>query len=131
MESFDEGAYNQEARERWGETDAYRESTRRLASYSPEQKAAAFKSQQDALNTVIDAKRQGFDPTSEEAIAGAERCRLAINDWYYECDTAMHQALGQMYVSDQRFVDYYESLEPGLAHYLRDAIDANAARTSH
>lgn len=129
MESFDEGEYADEARERWGETDAYRESTRRLASYSPEQKAAAFKSQQDALNTVIDAKRQGLEPTSHEAIAGAERCRLAINDWYYECDYAMHQALGQMYVTDQRFVDYYESLEPGLAQYLRDAIDANAART--
>lgn len=131
MEPFDEGAYSQETRERWGETDAYRESSRRLASYSPEQKAAAFKSQQDALAAVIGAKRQGFEPTSDEAIAGAERCRLAINDWYYECDSAMHQALGQMYVSNQRFVDYYESLEPGLAHYLRDAIDANAARTSH
>lgn len=131
MESFDEGAYEEEVRARWGETDAYRESTRRLATYTPEQKAAAFKAQQDALAVVIDAKRQGFEPSSDEAIAGAERCRLAINDWYYECDTAMHQALGQMYVSDQRFVDYYESLEPGLAHFLRDAIDANAARTSH
>jgi hypothetical protein len=35
-----------------------------------------------------------------------------------------------MYVSDERFKAYYDSMRPGLAEHLRDAITANAARHS-
>jgi hypothetical protein len=117
-----------EARDRWGDTEAYRESTRRLAGYTSEQKANAYSSQQVATQAVIDAKRAGFPATSEEAMAAAEECRLAIDTWFYPCDTAMHANLGEMYVSDDRFRDHYEQLEPGLAHYLHDAIMSNHHR---
>jgi len=120
-----ESNWSAEAEARWGETQAYRESARRLSRYSPEQKAMAFHVQQQATQAVIEAKRSGHTPESDEARAAAEACRLAIDEWFYPCGTEMHMNLADMYVSDARFAEHYESLEPGLAQYLHDAIYAN------
>ena len=120
-----ESNWSAEAEARWGETQAYRESARRLSRYSPEQKAMAFHAQQQATQAVIEVKRSGHTPASDEARAAAEACRLAIDEWFYPCGTEMHMNLADMYVSDARFAEHYESLEPGLAQYLHDAIYAN------
>jgi len=40
----------------------------------------------------------------------------------------MHVGLGQMYVTDPRFMQNYEKVHIGLAQYMYDAIQANAAR---
>ena len=40
----------------------------------------------------------------------------------------MHRGLAEAYVSDPRFSAVYESIAPGLAQYVHDAIVANAAR---
>jgi len=120
-----ESNWSAEAEARWGETQAYRESARRLSRYSPEQKAMAFHAQQQATQAVIEVKRSGHTPESDEARAAAEACRLAIDEWFYPCGTEMHMNLADLYVSDARFAEHYESLEPGLAQYLHDAIYAN------
>ena len=39
----------------------------------------------------------------------------------------MHTGLAEMYVADPRFTATYEKIAPGLAQYLHDAIQANAA----
>ena len=117
--------YTEEARQRWGQTEAYQESTKRLSSYTPDQMASAYQAQTDATHAVAEAMRAGFASDSAEAVAAAELCRLAINDWFYPCDKQMHVNLGQMYVSDVRFAKHYDDIEPGLAQFLRDAIVAN------
>ena len=38
----------------------------------------------------------------------------------------MHVCLGRTYVDDPGFRSFFEDLEPGLAGWLREAIDANA-----
>ncbi len=58
----------------------------------------------------------------------AEEHRQHISRWYYDCPPAMHAGLGEMYVADERFTAYYESVAPGLARYLGTACGANAAR---
>ena len=117
--------YAEEAEARWGETGAYKKSERRLSRYTPEQKAMAFLAQQRATELVIEAKRSGHTAESEQARAAAEACRLAIDEWFYPCDTQMHTKLADMYVADARFAEHYESLEPRLGQYLHDAIYAN------
>lgn len=130
MTSFDEDLYADEAKQRWGDTDAFKESAKRLASYTPGQMASAYKAQTDATGAVVDSMRAGHPATSAPAKAAAELCRLAINEWFYPCDKQMHANLAEMYVSDERFRSHYESLEAGLAVYLRDAILANFADAS-
>ena len=60
------------------------------------------------------------------AVALAEEHRQHIGRWYYECSYEIHTGLADMYVADERFEAFYESLKAGLARYLRDAIHANA-----
>ena len=117
--------YAEEAGARWGDTDAYKESSRRLSQYTPEQKAQAFHAQQLGTQKVVEAMRAGHSPEGDEARSAAEACRLAIDEWFYPCDTEMHTRLADMYVSDERFAEHYECLEPGLAQYIHDAIYAN------
>ncbi|MFE3589304.1 TipAS antibiotic-recognition domain-containing protein [Streptomyces niveus] len=44
------------------------------------------------------------------------------------CTPEIHRGLGDLYVSDKRFRDFYDSMRPGLAEHVRAAIHANADR---
>lgn len=124
---FDPSQYEDEARERWGHTDAYRESARRAASYGEEQWREIKAQAQDIARRFAELKRSGQPADGEPVRAVAERARLHIDHWFYPCSRARHRALGEMYVSDPRFAAHYEKVEPGLAAYVRDAIVANAS----
>jgi MerR family transcriptional regulator, thiopeptide resistance regulator len=70
----------------------------------------------------------GDPPTSPAAMDMAEEHRQHICAWFYDCPYEMHQGLAETYVADERFKAFYDSMRPGLAEHLRDAIGANAAR---
>ena len=120
--------YAAEAKERWGETDAYKESQRRMAGYSKEDIAKAQKAMQDATGLVLEAMKAGLPANSAEAMAGAEAHRRSISDYWYECTYEIHTGLATMYLSDPRFKAHYESQQAGLAKYIHDAIIANAKK---
>ena len=72
----------------------------------------------------IAARRSGETARAERAMDAAEAHRRHIHDRFYDLPHAMHRALGEMYVSDERFAKTYEDREPGLATYVRDAVCA-------
>ena len=118
--------YEEEARERWGDTDAYKESTRRTKSYTKED-WLRIKADQEAVEAgLAEAMAAGLAPGSPEAMALAERARLGIDQAFYPCSHEMHRNLGAMYVADPRFAKHYDDRAPGLARYACDAIVANA-----
>lgn len=122
---FDPAEYEDEARERWGSTEAYKESARRTKDYT---KAdwERFKAESDAI--MNDAARlldEGVEPGDRRATAVAERARLQIDTWFYPCDRGMHANLAAMYIEDPRFTATYEKVRPGLARWWHDAILAN------
>jgi DNA-binding transcriptional MerR regulator len=120
------GEWADEARERWGDTDAYQESQRRTTSY-PKDDWARLKAESDAgLAAFRDALRAGLPATGPEAMALAESHRGFLNRWFYDCGYDMHRGLAQMYVADERFSAVYDAVAPGLARYVHDAIIANA-----
>ncbi len=128
--SFDPDAHADEVRERWGDTDAYRESARRTARYT---KAdwVGLKAVAAAVNDrFVAAMRAGQPPDGEAAMEAAEAHRRSIDEAYYPCSYEMHRGLAEMYVADPRFTASYEALEQGLAQYVHDAILANADRRS-
>ncbi|MGP4049180.1 MerR family transcriptional regulator [Streptomyces sp. 2A115] len=124
----DPDEHAEEAERRWGGTEAYAESQRRAAGYTKDDwkrmqaEVASWGGRYDALMEA------GEPATGERAMAMAEEHRQHIGQWFYECSYGMHQGLGEMYVSDERFKEFYDSMRPGLAEHLRDAIAANAAR---
>jgi DNA-binding transcriptional MerR regulator len=119
-----------EAEERWGTTDAYAESRRRVASYTKADWLRLKAEGQAATDQLVTAMRAGLPADSPEAMDAAEAHRLQISRWFYDCPHQMHVGLGEMYVADPRFTATYEKVAPGLAQYLHDAIVANAARAS-
>jgi hypothetical protein len=116
--------YEEEAQARWGATASYQESKRRMAQYTAADMDLAKQAQEEALQGVIDVMDEGFEATSLEAMIAADRCRQAISAWYFECSSDMHCQLATMYVSDDRFRNFYESRRSGLAQYFHDAIVA-------
>lgn len=117
--------YAAEAEERWGDTDDWAESQRRKAAMTPRdwQRAAA---ETEQLETdLADALRRGVVPGSEEANALAERHRADLSRWF-EVTVPKQVLIARGYVADQRFTDYYDAKEKGLAAWLKEIIDASA-----
>lgn len=120
--------YAEEAEQRWGDTDAYRESHRRTARYS-KQDWLEIQAEAAAIERrLADVYGGGAAARSAEALDAVEAHRQHIGRWFYDCSCEMHRALGEMYVADERFTAHYDALAPGLAPYVRDATVANAER---
>ncbi len=119
-----------EVERRWGGTDAYAESRRRVASYTKGD-WVELKAEAEAIGAELAAAFTGGLPAGGvRAMDLAERHRLHICRWFYTCTYDIHRCLGELYVSDPRFTAAYDEVTPGLAGYVREAIAANADRHS-
>ena len=125
---FDPGEYAEEAKQRWGGTEAYRQSQRRVATYTKEDWLRIKAEEEEVRANLAAAFMAGLAPDSEEAMAAAEAHRRHISRWFYECSYDVHRGLTDMYVSDERFRANYDALAPGLAQFIRDAAYANDDR---
>jgi len=128
MTKFDNAQYDAEARERWGDSDACRESGRRTKQYVSED-WTTIKAQQDAIEAgLAGAMAAGARADGERATDLAEEARLHIDRWFYPCSHTMHSSLADMYTADERFKANYEKRAEGLAEYVVAAIRANQER---
>ncbi|MCZ8381342.1 MerR family transcriptional regulator [Mycobacterium sp. CPCC 205372] len=119
------GEYADEARERWGGTEVWRQSQQRSAQLT-KQDWIAVKNEGDALlEALAQAKRGGVAPGSPAANELADRHRGSI-ERFYDCSDDMHVCLAEMYLADDRFTRYYDDVEPGLAQFVHDVIVARA-----
>lgn len=122
-----DSSWEQEAQQRWGDTDAWKQSAQRIRQLSKDQ-WRTIKADGDAyMAKIADAKRRGVDPTSDEAMDLAEEHRAGI-EVFYDCSYQMQRGLADMYLADERFSKTYDDVEPGLAQWINAAIHANADR---
>ena len=124
----DPDQHEAEVQERWGETAAYRESKRRTSSYRKEDWLRIEAEGEDVEARFAAALAAGVPADSERAMDVAEEHRKQIGRNFYDCPPEMHAGLGRMYVEDERFTAHYERRAAGLAQYVSDAVQANAAR---
>jgi MerR family transcriptional regulator, thiopeptide resistance regulator len=113
-----------EAQERWGDTDAWRESQRRAAAYTKNDWQEIKAAGDELLADLAEAKRIGIEPGSPRANELARRHRAGI-ERFYQCSPDMHVGIAEMYLTDERFTHYYDSTAPGLAQYVRDIVVAS------
>lgn len=126
--SEDPTQYAEEVRDRWGDTDAYRQSRERTSRYRAEDWAAAQAEGEEVLAEFVACLVAGEPADGPRADAAARAHREQINRWYYACDVEMQVGLAEMYLADPRFTAYYDDRMPGLAQYVHDAIVASALR---
>ena len=127
---FDPAQYGAEIEERWGQTDEFREARRRTATYSKDDWKRMGAESRANVMALVAAMKEGKPADSVEAMDAAEEHRQHISRWFYDCTSEIHRGLGQLYVEDPRFTATYEKVATGLAAYLRDAIVANADRST-
>lgn len=119
--------YAKEAEHRWGDTDAWRESQRRTATYTKDD-WVRIKAETDANVAGFVAAIEAGEPADGECARQlAEDHRQQICRWFYDCSPQLHAGIGELYVSDQNWVQQWEGTAPGFSQYVRDAIVANAA----
>ena len=128
LEDFDHERHEDEARERWGGTDAYRESMRRTRRYTKEDWTRIKAEAEDVIARLGALLEEGAHAASRAARELAEEHRCHIDRWFYPCSHAMHAGLADMYTADPRFMEHFEKRGEGLAAFFREAILANAAR---
>lgn len=119
--------FGEEAGRRWGGTGEYAESQRRTSSYGKRDWLRHHEENREWGVRLAALIAGGAAPDSEPATDLAEEHRQRISRWFYDCTHAIHTALAEMYVTDERFTRHYEEIHPGAARYLHDAILANAA----
>ena len=126
FDGFDPSLYEDEVKQRWGESDAYKESARRTSEYT---KADWERYKAESHAIMSDAAKifcSGAAADGDDAMAVAERHRLSIDRWFYPCSPAIHAGLADMYEADVRFVDNIDQYATGLTAWWAAAIRANA-----
>lgn len=114
-----------EAEQRWGDTDAWAQSSRRTARMTRDDWAKVMADTKD-LEAAIGADVRDGEPADGARVGELAEWHRASIKVFYDCDHAFQVGLAQMYLSDPRFTQHYEDLAPGAAQWLHDAIVANA-----
>lgn len=122
----DPNAHQEEAEQRWGDSEAFRESTRRARSYGADEWRQIKAEAEEIEQRFAELLRQGSTATAPEARAVAEQHRQHIDRWFYPCSPQLHRGLADLYESDARFAEHYDGRESGLAHFVSAAIRSNA-----
>ena len=110
--------YEKEAKQRWGETDAYKEYEQKSINQSVN----------DGLMTVFakfaECMQDGNTAGSAQAQTLVKELQHYITENYYTCTNEILAGLGQMYVADERFKNNIDQHTPGTAAFVSAAIAA-------
>ena len=124
FDGFDPAEYEAEVEEKWGETDAYKQSMARTKRYT---KAdwEQIKAEGDA-NTAefLRLMHEGKAPDSPEAFAAAAEKHAQLERWFYDAPLEMFANLSDMWVNDVRFKKNIDKVGTGMAEYQQAAVKA-------
>ena len=114
--------YEAEARERWGDTEAYLEHEQKTKGYTKEKWAEATDGLMAIFAEFATCKASGATPGSDKAQALVAKLQNHITDHYYTCTDEILAGLGKMYVADERFKKNIDKYGEGTAEFAAEAI---------
>ena len=115
-------AYAREARERWGHTDAWKESQEKIRGKTHDQMASEADGLMDIFRR-LGAYRTG-DPAAPEAQALVSELQQYISSHYYNCTRQILMGLGQMYAAgDEMNGNIDRAGGTGTGDFARRAIE--------
>ena len=126
MSAFDNSkfeAYKAEAKQRWGNTDAYRQHEEKTKDYTK----GKWNDLAGEMNEIFAAfalcRKKGETPDSSEAQNLVKALQNHITGNYYPCTKEILAGLGQMYVADERFRTNIDTNGSGTAQFVAEAIE--------
>ena len=116
--------FKDEARSRWGNTDAYREHEQKTKNYTKEK----WRDTNDGLMSIFSefaaCRASGAEAASKVAQALVAKLQTYITAHYYTCTDEILAGLGKMYVADERFKENIDKYGEGTAEFASEAIEA-------
>lgn len=125
-----ENPYAEEARTRWGHTEAYRQSVARVGRMGKEGLARALRESGELTEEIAACMKDGESSAGDRAQALIARHYDGLRA-FYDPNSELYRGLAEMYVADGRFAANYERVAPGLAAYMRDAMLRYADTLDH
>ena len=114
---------SKEARERYGNTAAYREHEQKTRNYTKEKWAEANEGLMAIFAEFAACKESGTETDSNEAQALVAKLQAHITENYYTCTGEILAELGKMYVADERFKKNIDKYGEGTAEFAFEAIE--------
>ena len=111
-----------EARERYGNTAAYREHEQKTNNYTKEKWAEANDGLMAIFVEFVACKDSGTSADSDEAQALVAKLQAHITENYYTCTDEILAGLGKMYVCDERFKKNINKYGEGTAEFAAEGI---------
>ena len=115
--------YENEARERYGGTAAYREHEQKTRNYTKEKWAEANDGMMAIFAEFAACKKSGEGADSDEAQALVAKLQDHITANYYTCTNEILAGLGKMYIADERFKKNIDKYGEGTAEFASEAIE--------
>ena len=116
--------YEAEAKQRWGETDAYKEHQEKTADYSKDKWQEVNDGLMEIFAKFAECKQNGNTADSDDAQALVKELQNYITENYYTCTKEILAGLGQMYVADERFKTNIDKHTLGTAAFISESITA-------
>ena len=120
--------YENEARSRWGATDAYREHEQKTKAYTKEKWTEANDGMMAIFAEFAACKESGASADSTKAQALVAKLQAHITANYYTCTDEILASLGQMYVADERFKKNIDKYGEGTAEFAAEAIKVSGGK---
>ena len=113
--------YEVEARERYGNTAAYREHEQKTKNYTKEKWAEANDGLMAIFAEFAACNASGVSANSAEVQALVAKLQAHITENYYTCTDETLAGLGKMYVADERFKKNIDKYGEGTAEFVAEA----------
>ena len=114
--------FKTEARERYGNTAAYREHEQKTKNYTTEKWAEANDGLMAIFAEFAACKGSDASADSDKAQALVAKLQAHITANYYTCTNVILAGLGEMYVADERFKINIDKYGKGTAEFASKAI---------
>lgn len=115
--------YESEAKERWGETQAYKEYEKKAKEYDDDKISNLTDGMNEIMKEFAQLMKHGEEPSSDEAQSLSRKLQAYITENFYTCTKEILFSLGQMYTGDERFKANIDKHGEGTAEFIKRAIE--------
>ena len=114
--------YKNEIRERWENTESYREHEKKTKNYTKEKWAEANDGLMAIFAEFAKCKNDGYSSNSPEVQSLVGKLQDYITQNYYTCTNEILAGLGKMYVAEERFKKNIDKYCDETAEFVSEAI---------
>ena len=115
--------YREEAKEKWGNTDSYRQYEEKAGSFSKAKQNAMAEETDGIMAEFAHCLKNGELPSSDTAQGLVKKLQTHITENYYNCTDEILVCLGKMYTGDERFKCNIDRHAEGTAVFICQAIE--------